>query len=248
MKKRLDLILNGKGGVGKSFFAVNFIQYLKDHSVKYSGIDTDNANSTLKRFHPDVNFLDLSMPTAFDPVFAELNKHSLVVVDCRAASTDFFVKYFARLEILDLFEKIKTSLTIVLPIGNDPDSLNEIQTLTNHFGEKAGYVIVKNRFFGKEFTFYDKSKARVKVLDELSGKEIEMPELNDWLVVALNQGKTTITPVLQTDKFTIIERQRMLIWQRDFYSQIEFAHDLLLPIKLANRVKSPAKEKQEPHE
>jgi chloramphenicol 3-O-phosphotransferase len=30
MKKRLVLILNGKGGVGKSFFAVSFIQYLKD--------------------------------------------------------------------------------------------------------------------------------------------------------------------------------------------------------------------------
>jgi len=25
MKKRLNLILNGKGGVGKSFFAVNFV-------------------------------------------------------------------------------------------------------------------------------------------------------------------------------------------------------------------------------
>ena len=30
IKKRLILILNGKGGVGKSFFAVNFVQYLKD--------------------------------------------------------------------------------------------------------------------------------------------------------------------------------------------------------------------------
>ena len=31
--KRLDLILNGKGGVGKSFFAVNFVQYLKDKDI-----------------------------------------------------------------------------------------------------------------------------------------------------------------------------------------------------------------------
>jgi len=30
MNKRLDLVINGKGGVGKSFFAVNFIQFLKD--------------------------------------------------------------------------------------------------------------------------------------------------------------------------------------------------------------------------
>jgi len=28
MNKRLNLILNGKGGVGKSFFAVNLVQYL----------------------------------------------------------------------------------------------------------------------------------------------------------------------------------------------------------------------------
>jgi predicted nucleic acid-binding Zn-ribbon protein len=28
--KRLILILNGRGGVGKSFFAVNYVQFLKD--------------------------------------------------------------------------------------------------------------------------------------------------------------------------------------------------------------------------
>ncbi|MFT4175357.1 MAG: P-loop NTPase fold protein [Luteolibacter sp.] len=30
MSKRLVIVLNGKGGVGKSFFATNFVQYLKD--------------------------------------------------------------------------------------------------------------------------------------------------------------------------------------------------------------------------
>jgi len=37
--KRLDLILNGKGGVGKSFFAVNFVQFLKDKSIAHIAID-----------------------------------------------------------------------------------------------------------------------------------------------------------------------------------------------------------------
>jgi len=49
MKKRLVLILNGKGGVGKSFFAVNFIQYLKDRQFPHVAFDSDNENSTLKR-------------------------------------------------------------------------------------------------------------------------------------------------------------------------------------------------------
>ena len=45
MKKRLVLILNGKGGVGKSFFAVNFIQYLKDRPFPHVAFDSDNENS-----------------------------------------------------------------------------------------------------------------------------------------------------------------------------------------------------------
>ena len=57
--KRLNLILNGKGGVGKSFFAVNFIQFLKDKGIAHVAIDSDNENSTLKRFHPETRVLDL---------------------------------------------------------------------------------------------------------------------------------------------------------------------------------------------
>ena len=44
--KRLDLILNGKGGVGKSFFAVNFVQFLKDKAI------THNPNSHVASHHP----------------------------------------------------------------------------------------------------------------------------------------------------------------------------------------------------
>jgi len=67
MQKQLNLILNGKGGVGKSFFATNFVQYLKDKNINYIACDCDNENSTLKRFHgDDVVFLDLSNPHGLD--------------------------------------------------------------------------------------------------------------------------------------------------------------------------------------
>ena len=56
MKRQLNLILNGKGGVGKSFFAVNLVQFLKDKGVPFAACDSDNENSTLKRFHPDTGW------------------------------------------------------------------------------------------------------------------------------------------------------------------------------------------------
>jgi cellulose biosynthesis protein BcsQ len=36
MQKQINLVLNGKGGVGKSFFATNFVQYLKDQQIPMS--------------------------------------------------------------------------------------------------------------------------------------------------------------------------------------------------------------------
>jgi CobQ/CobB/MinD/ParA nucleotide binding domain len=243
MKKRLILILNGKGGVGKSFFAVNFIQHLKDRRIRHVAIDTDNENSTLKRFHANCVFVDLSKPSAVDPVFRELTGHSLVVVDCRAASTDIFLSYFTKMNAFDVFKELGAALTVILPINNDPDSVKQVQVLTDKLSDRAGYIVVKNRFFGEKFDIYDKSKTRLRLLDELDGKEIEMPVLEDWLVVALNQATTTITPALRSDKFFIMDRQRLLNWQRVFYAQLESAHDLLLTPE-----KPSAKRKEASHE
>lgn len=236
--KRLDLILNGKGGVGKSFFAVNLVQYLKDHSIEHVAIDTDNENSTLKRFHPDATFVDLSKPTAIDGLFSELATQSLVIVDCRAASTDIFLDYFAELNVFDVLRELSASLTLISPINHEPDSVKQLQILAERLGKEADYVVVKNHSFSEQFAIYDQSKTRSRLLDGLGGREIEMPKLQDWLVVGLNQAGCTITPALRHSQFSVMDRQRLKNWQRKFNEQIEFARELLLP-----QVRPAAKEK-----
>jgi CobQ/CobB/MinD/ParA nucleotide binding domain len=229
MKKRLDLILNGKGGVGKSFFAVNFVQFLKDHSIRHVAIDTDNENSTLKRFHPEAVFVDLSQSAGIDRIFVEVSAQPLVVVDCRAASTDIFLRYFNQLGAFEALQELNASLTLILPVSHDADSAKQIQVLSEQFSDNANYIVVKNHLFGDQFDIYQKSKTRRRILGELDGNEIEMPVLCDWLVVALNQSASTITTALRGSKFFIMDRQRLKFWQRDFEEQIETARDLLLP-------------------
>jgi hypothetical protein len=229
MKKRLDLILNGKGGVGKSFFATNLVQYLKDRSVKHIGVDTDNENSTLKRFHPESLFVDLTKPTAIDRLFSELDSHALVIVDCRAASTDIFLDYFAELNIFDVLRELEASLTLISPVNHEPDSVKQVQILAERLGDQASYIVVKNHSFSEQFTIYDKSKTRSRLLNELGAKEIEMPKLHDWLVIGLNQAGCTITSAIRHPQFAVMDRQRLKNWQRRFNEQIELARDLLLP-------------------
>ena len=115
--KRLNLILNGKGGVGKSFFAVNFVQYLKDKGIAHVAIDSDNENSTLKRFHPDARFVDLAERRGPDGIFTTLEKSNLVVMDCRAASTDLFIDFFTQINLPSVLTALGASLTLVMPVS-----------------------------------------------------------------------------------------------------------------------------------
>jgi cellulose biosynthesis protein BcsQ len=172
MKKRLILILNGKGGVGKSFFAVNFVQYLKDRQIPHAAFDSDDENSTLKRFHSEVEFINASQPTEIDKMVHALDDHDVVVVDCRAASTRIFLNYFEETRLPDILDGLGARLTIACPVNHELDSIYQIQRLANAIGGKADFVIIRNEVHGEGFELFDKSKLRQKLLSELGAKEI----------------------------------------------------------------------------
>jgi MinD superfamily P-loop ATPase len=92
--KQINLVVNGKGGVGKSFFATNFVQSLKDRSIAHRAIDSDHENSTLKRFHSDSDFINLEQRREIDRIFIAAETTDMLVIDCRAASTDLFIDFF----------------------------------------------------------------------------------------------------------------------------------------------------------
>jgi hypothetical protein len=229
--KRLDLILNGKGGVGKSFFAVNFVQFLKDRGIAHIAIDSDNENSTLKRFHPDTRFLDLNNRRELDGIFTTLEKANLVVMDCRAASTDLFIDYFAEIDLSAVLSELGTALTLVMPVNHESDSVDQIQRLADQFGKKCGYVAVRNAAHSESFALFESSEVRGQLKEKFGGREISMARLQDWLVEALNAENLTITAATKHPAFSLLDRQRLQAWQRKLYTEIDSVADLLLPAK-----------------
>ena len=229
--KRLVLILNGKGGVGKSFFAVNFVQFLKDRGIAHVAIDSDNENSTLKRFHPDTRFLDLNNRRELDGIFAALDKAKLVVMDCRAASTDLFIDYFTEIDLSAVLSELGAALTLVMPVNHESDSVDQIQRLADQFGKKCGYVVVRNAAHSESFALFESSEVRAQLKDKFDGREISMSRLQDWLVEALNAENVTITAATKHPAFSLLDRQRLQTWQRKLYTEIETVTDLVLPAK-----------------
>jgi hypothetical protein len=229
--KRLNLILNGKGGVGKSFFAVNFVQFLKDRGIAHVAIDSDNENSTLKRFHPEAHFLDLTNRRELDAIFAAIEKTNLTVVDCRAASTDLFLDYFAEIDLAAVLSALGASLTLIMPVNHEMDSVDQVQRVSDQLGKACGYVVVRNAAHSDSFALFDSAEVRARLKRELGGRELMMPRMQDWLVEALNRENVTVTAATKHSAFSLLDRQRLLTWQRRLYAEIESAADLLLPAK-----------------
>ena len=246
MKKQINIVLNGKGGVGKSFFATNFVQYLKDRQLPYRAIDTDNENSTLKRFHPDAEFINIERVQEIDTVFSALEFSDLVVVDCRAASTDIFLDYFAEIRVFELLGMLDAALTVVSPVNHEADSVEQVKIIADALQARCGYVIVKNQAHCDQFRIYDKSKTRARILEELSGREIVMPKLYDWLVTSLNEVNISMTDALSHPDFSLVDRQRLKNWQAQFYADVDSVRELVLPGGGARGSKGPKKKGDSP--
>jgi len=228
MKKQLLLVLNGKGGVGKSFFAVNLVQYLKDRKIKHVAFDSDNENSTLKRFHPEAGFLNLADPRGLDPMVQALEENRLVVVDCRAASTDLFLNFFSSTDLIDLLTTLEAVLTLAMPVGAEIDSIEQLQRITRELGNRCRYVIVRNPVHGDALPLFDASKIRQQLKNELGAKEISLTRMQPWLVDGLNRNDLTPTVACRHEAFSILDRQRLITWQRHLYEQIDSAADVLV--------------------
>src|SRR5260221_1998910 len=187
MTKQINLILNGKGGVGKSFFAVNFVQALKERGLSHCTADTDDENSTLLRFHADAEFVNIQKPREIDRLFALLETANLLVVDCRAASTDLFLDYFAEINLCEVLGALDARLTLVTPVNHEADSVEQLRLLSARLNGDCRYVVVKNQAHSEHFRIYEDSKTRARIMGELQGREITMSRLHDWLRTALNE-------------------------------------------------------------
>jgi cellulose biosynthesis protein BcsQ len=232
MIKRLDLILNGKGGVGKSFFAVNFVQYLKDKNILHVACDCDNENSTLKRFHGEaVEFMDLSQPRALDAMFRAFEKTDLVVVDCRAASSEVFFEYFDQINLRATLQTLSAVLTLIIPVNHEADSVDQLQRIASKLENACSYVVLRNEVHDDKFAVYDQSVVRKRLRKDLGMKEITMTRLQPWLVEELSLKNLPITEAVKDGSLYLLDRQRLQTWQRKIYTEIDSAAELLLPAK-----------------
>src|SRR5882757_4473218 len=112
--KRLILVAMDKGGVGKSFFTILLTQWLHARHRDFLAFDPDYHNSTLTRFVPESQFLDIRHSENLDRIIEVMHEQPLVLVDGVGSQQRIFLDWLEETNLLKLRHAMRLELTLVL--------------------------------------------------------------------------------------------------------------------------------------
>jgi len=156
----IHLVLQGKGGVGKSLISAFLAQHRLENGLTVIGIDTDPVNTSFSRFSQlQVEPLRLLNdgeidPSQFDKLmeqFLGLDDGVEIVVDNGAASFVPICDYLLKNQAIDLLQSEDHLVLVHTVVTGGPaflDTLSGFDSIVSQFPNHAAIVLWINPYFG----------------------------------------------------------------------------------------------------
>lgn len=236
---KIHMILQGKGGVGKSFIAATLAQYKISKGQKPLCIDTDPVNSTFYGYKglgvKRLQILegDEINPRNFDTL-VELIASSKddVIIDNGASSFVPLSHYLISNQVPALLTEMGHEMIVHTVITGGQallDTVSGFSQLASQFPSEAIFVVWLNPYWGpiehegksfEQMKAYTANKARVSAIVQIPSLKEETygRDLSDML-----QERLTFDEALATDSLTIMTRQRLKIIKGQLFGQLDSA-------------------------
>lgn len=155
----LNFVLQGKGGVGKSFVASALAQRIKEQGKTPICFDTDPVNQTFSRYEAlnvrlvellDGDEINIRNFDAFIEELLELGEDEMVVIDNGAASFLPLCSYMVDNHVVDILQDAGHEVrihSVVTGSAGFKDTVAGLAALVDHF-PSAKIFCWKNGFFG----------------------------------------------------------------------------------------------------
>ena len=240
---KIHMMLQGKGGVGKSFISAMLAQYKKSKGQAPLCIDTDPVNGTFHGYKAlDVTKLEIMEgdeinSRKFDMLIELIagNGHDDVIVDNGSSTFVPLSHYLISNEVGELLNTMGHELVIHTVVTGGQallDTINGFSLLVSQFPEPALFTVWLNQYWGpiehekrgfEKFKAYQDNRARVSAIVTIPQLKEETfgRDLSDML-----QERLTFDEALQMDSLTIMTRQRLNIFKSKLFEQMDSAEVL----------------------
>lgn len=237
--KQVHIVLQGKGGVGKSVTASLIAQYLKSIGDPVVAIDTDPNNATLSGYKAlDVKRLEVMKNGAiiernFDSMIEQLAKEdSHFVIDNGSSNFSPFKNYMVKNEVVDILVEKNKEVYVHTVIKGGQElkvTLAGFDMLSEQMPVNAKIVVWLNEFTGeikgdgktfKEMKVYKKNKDRVHgvVRLEYGSGTSEGQDIKQMLDASL-----TFDEVENAPEFGYMPVKRLKRIRKEIFDQLEVA-------------------------
>jgi len=238
--KQIHMILQGKGGVGKSFVASLLAQHFIAREITPICIDTDPVNATFASYKAfNVHRIELMKGDNIDHrAFDELvdlvmdaPKDSTFIIDNGAASFVALCAWMVENHVVQFFEESGVNITAhTILIGGQAleDTMVGLDNLLNHFDLPTAVWL--NEYEGKPehngIAFEDTelfSKHKDKITALIRIPEVRKETFGYDLKKILEQ-KSTFAEANEDASLSIMTRQRLIMMWRDLDAQMTAAN------------------------
>ena len=227
---QIHLIGGEKGGVGKSVVARVVAQYLIDHEIPFLGFDTDRSHGSLLRFYSDyASPVVVDRFESLDAIVEAATEHpdKRILVDLAAQTHEPLARWMEESGVLEMASELGITLNYWHVMDSGRDSVDLLTKLFNRFGSRLNYVLVLNQLRGESFDILDQSGERARAA-ELNARILTLRKLHDTVLTKIDAGSTSFWAAKNRSESNVnglglLERQRVKIWLRHAYEQLEGA-------------------------
>ncbi|MGZ8191271.1 MAG: mobilization protein [Methylococcaceae bacterium] len=225
----IHLIGGEKGGVGKSVVARVLAQYMIDNEIPFIGFDTDRSHGSLLRFYSDY-----ASPTVIDNYqsldtiieTAVANPEQRILVDLAAQTHYPLATWIDESGVLELAEELGISLCYWNVMDSGKDCLDLLSKLLDQYGSRLNYVLVQNQLRDDNFSILEFSGVKDRALD-LNAKVMTLKKLHTPVMTKIDANSSSFWAAKNKDHdnlnpLGLLERQRVKMWLRHAYNEIEF--------------------------
>ncbi|MFT2112496.1 ArsA-related P-loop ATPase [Marinomonas sp. 2405UD68-3] len=236
---KVHLVLQGKGGVGKSMISAIIAQYKASKDQSPVCIDTDPVNASFESYkslnvkHLNILQNDEINSRAFDTLIEMIaTSEDDVIIDNGASSFVPLTHYLISNEVPALLQEMGHEVvlhTVIAGSSSLLDTVNGFSQLASQFPAESLFVVWLNPFLGsielqgkkfEQMKAYTNNKERVTAI-------IDLPRLKEETYgrdfSEMLENRQTFAEALEDESLTIMTRQRIKIVRGQVFGLLDNA-------------------------
>ena len=233
--KAVHFVLQGKGGVGKSFIASLLAQFIAQNEPEVHFYDTDPVNTTFSKYKKlnveVVNILTEHQSidaSRFDGLIEQIiEKDGVAVIDNGAATFIPLMQYLRENGVVELLKDSGVDVYVHVPVTAGQasrDTLVGLHTVLKDL--KTSVIVWLNNYWGM-VELDGKAFQDWKIYQDNINQVVGVIQLENWNpdtfgkdIKQMTSEHLTFDEVMQSSNYTLMPKQRLKRVQREVFNQL----------------------------